>query len=165
MKTLNSTIYTLSHKKGVSVKIGSIKGNGLWYCHKLCSHTIQDIDKEYEMLKAKELKLLAKTKTILEDLDNYFQKKYDKWLNNKKIKKTPQKIEKFSKQLEESKQRAKVNLPRVIKELEYDTTHSFLNREVVEIRNGISPDEPNTKVIYVKGYERGDYWTDRKSVV
>ena len=34
-----------------------------------------------------------------------------------------------------------------------------VERKVVDIVDGISPDEPNTKIIYVEGYERGNYWT------
>ena len=30
MKTLNSVLYTLSRNKGISVKIGSKGGSGLW---------------------------------------------------------------------------------------------------------------------------------------
>ena len=160
MKTLNSTLYELSKRKDISVKIGSKYGVGFWFCGKLTPTTIRDVDKEYDRQKAKELRLITKNQNIYENLDEHYDKIISNWINHKKNKNKPQeKKDEYVRKTLKTKENVRISLPKYLKKLEYDTTHSFLNREVVEMLDGISPDEPNTKVIYIKGYERGEYYS------
>lgn len=74
-----------------------------------------------------------------------------------KLKKLPSVLEKNYKE----RDKMKVNLPKRIAELEKEISNytPLLTRVVVEMVDGISPDEPNTKIIYIKGSEIGKYWT------
>lgn len=165
MKKLSNAITTLSRNKKLSVKIGSKGGSGLWYCSKLTTHSLAEIQKENELMKRKEKRQLEYAKWKLNNLDEYYNGVIDRWLKLPKHKyKTELEKKMFIANQERIKQGDKVRLPVVIKHLEYDLSIDFLNRSVVEIVNGISPDEPNTKVIYVKGYERGDYWTIKEYI-
>lgn len=160
MKTLNSVLHTLSRNKGISVKIGSKGGSGLWYCAKLTAHTHNDIDLENKTIRARETRLLNQLKEKMADLDKWYEKKIAKWLENPRNKKKSEtKKQTFINDQLKLKESDRERIPTQIKELEYDIASSFLNRPVVEIVDGISLDEPNTKVIYIKGFERGDYWT------
>lgn len=158
-RTLNSVLATL-RKKNVFVKIGSVGGSGFWYCERLSPNSHEQIGNENLKLVLKEQKWLEKSKTKLRDLDAYYDNYIESWLKNPRNKKKSdaQKQVFISNQLA-LKESDKEHLPTIIKQLEYDLSIEFLNRPVVEIVDGISPDEPNTKVIYVKGYERGNYWT------
>lgn len=159
-RTLLSVLSQLTHKRGLSIKVGSKGGNGFWYCHLANSTTIRDINEEYLKIRKREHNYLLRNIDILNNLDEYYEKKITTWLNNKKNKKKTKakRDEWVAKQLK-LKESDRKRLPTYIKQLEYDTTHPFLEREIVEMVDGVSPDEPNTKVIYIKGYERGSYWT------
>ena len=160
MKTLNSVLYNLSRKKGVSVKIGSKNGSGLWYCAKLTTHTHNDIDLENKRIRARETKTLKRLKTKIADLDKWYDKEIAKWLDNPKNQKKSETIKQAKiTQMLKSKELDRARIPNTIKQIEYDIANAFLNRPVLEMVDGISPDEPNTKIIYVSGYEHGDYWT------
>ena len=160
MKTLNSVLYTLSRNKGISVKIGSKGGSGLWYCAKLTSHTHNDIDLENKIIRARETRQLNKLKEMMLDLDKWYEKKIAKWFENPRNRnKSEQKKQSYINSQMKLKESDRARLPKQIKHLEFNLESSFLNRPVVEIVDGISPDEPNTKIIYIKGYEKGDYWT------
>ena len=67
--------------------------------------------------------------------------------------------EKEKRQLAKAKAKKHKIVCPTVEELEFDISTSLLNRKVVEMVDGISPDEPNTKVIYVEGFEKGNYWT------
>lgn len=160
MKTLNSVLYNLSRKKDISVKIGSKNGSGLWYCAKLTTHTHNDIDIENKIIRTRETRYLKKLQHKIADLDGWYEKEIARWLANPKNQKKSETVKqaKITHMLK-SKELDRTRIPITIKEIEYDIDNSFLNRPVLEMVDGISPDEPNTKIIYVSGYEHGDYWT------
>ena len=160
MKTLNSVLYNLSRKKGISVKIGSKDGSGLWYCAKLTAHTHNDIDIENKIIRTRETRYLKKLQNKIADLDGWYKKEIARWLDNPKNQKKSEAAKQIKiTQMLKSKELDRTRIPTTIKQIEYDIDNAFLNRPVVEMVDGISPDEPNTKIIYVSGYEHGDYWT------
>ena len=104
--------------------------------------------------------MLNQLKEKMVDLDKWYEKRIAKWLANpRNQKKSETKKQTFINDQLKLKESDRERIPTQIKELEYDIASSFLNRPVVEMVDGISPDEPNTKIIYIKGFERGDYWT------
>lgn len=167
-KTLGHLLSTISHRKGYSIKVGSIDGNGFIYCHKVDSNTIDEIRTNYTKTKAREQKLMKKSKWQLENLDLFYEQKINHWLTLKKnqppkakkeLKKWEHKRDMFVNKLMKLKESDKNRLPQYIAHLNWDIYHDYFERKVVDMVDGISPDEPNTKIIYVEGYERGNYWT------
>ena len=159
-RTLNSVLGTLKRNKGVFVKIGSVNGSGFWYCERLSVNSNEQIGGENLKMVLKEQRQLEKAKKQLSNLDQYYDNYIESWLKNpRNKKKTETQKQTFIANQMKSKEIDRERLPKFVEELEYNLSINFLNRPVVEIVDGISPDEPNTKIIYIKGYERGNYWT------
>ena len=68
-------------------------------------------------------------------------------------------FDKYLFKLLKKKNSEKSSLPKKIASVEYDIATHLLDRPVMEIIEGISPDEKPCFIIYVKGNENGDYWT------
>lgn len=161
-KILSNYLYELAKKKDINVKIGCSGGSSFFYCHKLTPNSLVVIDKKYDYHKGKSIKLLKQCEYKLEHLDEIYDDIIVKALKNaEKDRVNGKKIneEEFIKRKLIAKENERKRLPKVIGELKYNIEHSFLNREVKEVVDGISPDEQPCKIIYIKGYERGDYWT------
>ena len=158
-KNLNSVLTTL-RKKNVFVKIGSVGGSAFWYCERLTINSLEQIGKVNLKYATMEQKLYDNLLWQYKNLDKHYEIKLNAWLKNpRNAKKSEAQKKMFENQLKVAKEFDKRRLPITLKELEYDLSLDFTKRPVVEIVDGISPDEPNTKVIYVKGFEKGNYWT------
>lgn len=189
MKTLEQVLTKLAKHKRTSVKIGSKGGISFFYCGKAygSQNEIERIGKNYLAQLKREYKtkteIMSNFDTYWENriakIRQIEDKKYQQKLIAKitlkdkakrkaaikakrkdiqyKLKKLPSVLEKNYKE----RDKMKVNLPKRIAELkkEISTYTPLLTRVVVEMVDSISPDEPNTKIIYIKGKEIGKYWT------
>lgn len=146
--------------KGYSVKTGSKLGSGFWYCAKLTAKTTEDIELIAKQYQIRETVTLKRLENQLANLDKFYQDKINQWMNNPKNKKKKQELkDAYLAKMEKEKEAKRQQLPITISHLKFDIETPLFSRKVVEIREGISPDEPKTKVVYVEGYERGAYWT------
>lgn len=172
-------------KQGVSsVKVGCKKGVSFFYADTLSPRTIKIIDnisKAYlEMMKSDleySKDYLANFEPIWKDRFKKANKiKSKKWRDNliektkpelqekkrieleKKLEQLPELISKMKK----IKAKQLVNIPKYIAKLEKEIPNftSFIKRDVVECYDGVREwEEPNTKIILIKGNERANFWT------
>lgn len=189
MKTLEQVLTSLAKHKKTSVKIGSKGGISFFYCGKANNsfNEIDRIGKNYLAQLKREYKtkteIMSNFDEYWENRIAKIRQIEDKKYQNKlianitlkdkerrkaaikakrkdiecKLKKLPSVLEKNYK----ARDRMKVNLPKRIAELEKEISNytPLLTRVVVEMVDSISPDESNTKIIYIKGKEIGKYWT------
>lgn len=152
-RTLEQLLLTKKYRN-VNVKIGSKNGSSFWYCGK--GHlAIPEIRKIKTQLKRQSHKTLADLKERLENLDDIYEQTFEIAKTNPRIKS----IVAYEKTLMKRKEIEKKKLPIKIASVEYDIAVSPLDREVLEIVEGISPDEKPCWIIYIKGNEKGSYWT------
>lgn len=146
----------LSEEKyqNINVKIGAKQGNSFVYC---------DVGGEeaIAILPTLQPNLRKQTNTKkdnliyrLNNLDKIYQKRLEKAFKNPKIKDKAD----YEKKLMLTKERERNSIPRRMKQLDYSIETPLLNRPVLDIYDGICPDEYPCKVIYIKGCENGDYW-------
>ena len=151
-------IELLNEKKyqKVNVKIGSKGGSSFWYCGKgNTTYSINEIKKAREKTIRQSKGALKQAKYRLENLDMIYATNIEKVIKNCNIKD----IEAYKKKMHTTLEKERLLLPKRIASLEYDVATTLLDRPVLEIVNGISPDEEPCYVIYVKGNEKGEYWT------
>lgn len=142
-----------------NLKIGSKSGSSFWYCGKgklkVCMPEIRLVRKKL----LKQCKgLLYQSQYRLEHLDEIYEvniKLAKQKYKEKKIKD----FDAYLKKMELKKKREIAMLPKKIKSLENDIKTDLFEREVVEVVFGVSPDEKPCWIIYVKGNEKGAYWT------
>jgi len=155
---MSKTLGTLLKEKkyqNCNVKIGSKGGSGFWYCSQASQyHSIPLINMERESLIRQSKNTLALLNRRLKNLD----KIYDDIIENAKAREIKD-FDKYLFKLLKKKNSEKSSLPKKIASVEYDIATHLLNRPVMEIVEGISPDEKPCWIVYVKGNENGDYWT------
>lgn len=152
-KTLIELLEDKKYQKA-NIKVGSKSGSSFWYCGKgsvACS--IPDIKKMNGRLLKQSKGTLYQLIYRQEHLDELYEEIFNK------AKKKVKDIEEYKRKLEIKKERERLSLPKRIASVEYDIATPLLNREVREIVYGISPDESPCWIIYVKGNEKGFYWT------
>ena len=158
MTRMSKTLGTLLKERkyqNCNVKIGSKGGSGFWYCSKADQfHSTPLINTERELLIRQSKNTLALLNRRLKNLD----KIYDDIIEKAKARKTKD-FDKYLFKLLKKKNSEKSSLPKKIASVEYDIATHLLDRPVMEIVEGISPDEKPCYIIYVKGMERGQYWT------
>lgn len=141
--------------QNANIKVGSKSGSSFWYCGKgNLAYSLPEIKKARERL----LKQSKGTLTQLQYRLNHLDKIYDDTLKKAK-KKGVKNFEEYKKNLNIKKERERALLPKKIASLEYDIAIDLVNRPVQEVVFGISPDEKPCWIIYVKGNEKGAYWT------
>lgn len=158
-KTLRELLQEKKYQK-CNVKIGSNKGSSFWYCGK--------VDNQISLPTIRKIReqLLSQSKSVLKQLNyrlNNLDKIYEKTIQEAK-KKNLKNIENHIKKLLITKERERQLLPKKIKSVEYDIDTPLLDRQVVEVVEGISPDEKPCWVVYIKGNERGWYWTIQEAM-
>lgn len=165
MTTLRQELKT--HKRKL-IKIGCASGSSFFYCGMNHSMIEQIIAKEWEKQRRKNKDALDKALYRLEHLDKIYEQdikngveRMSKTPKGKKLtKKQKDKIAKWVVRMEKHKEfERKTHLPKRIKELTFDTTNPYLDRQVVETYDGISHDEPECKIIIIQGHEKCRYWT------
>lgn len=152
-KTLQSLLEQNKFKK-VNVKIGSKGGSSFWYCGK--ANPIYSLP----ALKTIRATLLKRTHKEIENLKyryDHIDEIYAK--NIEDAKERVKDFEAYKKRMVIRKQNEIVNIPKKIASLEYDVATKLVDRPVLEVVEGISPDEKPCFVVYVKGNEKGAYWT------
>ena len=158
MTRMSKTLGTLLKERkyqNCNVKIGSKGGSGFWYCSKASQyHSTPLINMERESLIRQSKNTLALLNRRLKNLD----KIYDDIIEKAKARETKD-FDKYLLKLLKKKNSEKSSLPKKIASVEYDIATHLLDRPVMEIVEGISPDEKPCFIIYVKGNENGDYWT------
>lgn len=154
IKTLRDLLEEPKYRK-VNVKIGSIKGSSFWYCGKGDKlFALPEIQKARKKTLAQNQHQKARLLDRLKNLDEYYELAIAKQL--KKGAKNPQVyVEKMNKK----KERERLSLPKLIALVQEDIDIHLLDRPVKAIYDGVSPDEKPCYIIYVKGMERGQYWT------
>lgn len=152
-KTLNELVNDPKYLK-CNIKIGSKSGSSLWYCGK-CKNFEKDLDKIRRKLLAQSKGTLYQLQFRQKHLDRLYEQLYKETIKKGKIKDT----EKYYNNLMVKKERERLSLPKRIASIEYDIATPLLDRPVLEVVKGISPDEAPCWVVQVKGNERGCYWT------
>ena len=177
---LQELLVELEHD-GYMVKVGAKKGAGFFYCDKITNKTYKEIEKisarYLSNLKA-ELKVKKelwanfdkywkeRLKNILKIKDEkYWQKILDETPKDKQEEKRKhlelklKDLPRILAQNKRDKERMRINVPKRSAQLEKEIPQftPILQRNVVEVYKGISPDEPKTKIIIIKGKENGDF--------
>ena len=153
-KTLNEILQDTKYQKA-NIKVGSKSGCGFWYCGKgNIAYSLPEIKKARERL----LKQSKGTLYQLQYRQSHLDEIYAETLNKAK-KKGIKNFEGYQKELNIKKERERALLPKKIASIEYDIAIDLVNRPVQEVVAGISPDEKPCWIIYVKGNEKGAYWT------
>lgn len=155
---MNKTLKQLLHEKKyqkVNVKIGSKSGSSFFYCGKAQTiWSFPDIKREREKLLRQSHKLKNALLKRLNNLDKIYEETYYK-AKKRGIKNEPLYLKKLTKQKENERKK----LPQKIESVQYDIDTPLLDRPVLEIVKGISVDESPCYIVYIKGNERGNYWT------
>lgn len=158
MTRMSKTLGTLLKERkyqNCNVKIGSKGGSGFWYCGKgELTFSLPAISQANVTTHKQTLKALLALQNRLDNLDLVYQEIYQK-AKKKGIKNEKQYLE----QLRIRQERERVSLPKKIASLTYDASIMLIDRPVREVVYGISPDEKPCWIIYVKGNEKGNYWT------
>lgn len=153
-KTLNEVLKDTKYQKA-NIKVGSKSGGCFWYCGKgNLAYSLPEIKKVRE-------RLLRQSKGTLFQLQyrqKYLDKIYDDTLKAAQ-KRGIKNFEEYQKKLNNKKEQERALLPKKIASVEYDIAIPLLERPVQEIVAGISPGEKPCWIIYVKGNEKGAYWT------
>lgn len=153
-KTLSEVLHRPNISK-INVKVGAINGSGFFYCGKGYNAFYALKTQINQELVRQNNRNIALMENRLKNLDENYAKRIKNSIKNKKVKN----VEKYLKDMEKEKEHMKVKIPQDIAKIQqYLNTH-LLDREVVEMRDGISPDEKPCKIIYVDGWEKGEYWT------
>ena len=153
-RSLEQLLYGSLYQR-VNVKIGSKQGSSFFYCGKGCE-AIAALEKSITVSMRKQMrKMKDNAEKRLANLDEIYEERFTKALQEKKIKDPNT----YYQNLMATKERERISLPKKIKEYDYCIITHLLDRPVLEIVDGISPDEIPCKIIYVKGRERGAYWT------
>lgn len=152
----------LKDYKGKNIKIHSQKGICFWYCDKVGKTTEQEINEINDKYISQLKKTLVNKKYRLSHLDTIYDTKIANYQKRAKTSKAiksklPKLIEKANTQREKERNR----LPTFIMSIssQISSWNHLLERKVVDIYEGISPDELNTYIIVVRGQEKGNYWT------
>lgn len=154
MKTLVSVLSQKSYQF-INVKIGSQSGSSFFYCGK-CSSAITTLTTSVNALMKKRMKdEIKRLQERLDNLDEIYRKRLELTIAEGKV----QDIEKYQRKQEKMKAQERISIPQEIAIRKEEVEIPLLEREVVEIVNGISPDERPCKIIYIKGHEKGAYWT------
>lgn len=165
------------------VKLGTRKGAGFFYCDKLTKETHKEIVKISRSYLSRLKSELKVKKDLWANFDDYWKdrmknikkilsKRYREYIISKAPKNKQDNVRKALEQrvndlpevikrnLKEKKL-MKESLPKKIVSLEkaIQSFVPFLERDIVETYNGISIDEPNCKIVIIKGNEVGDYST------
>ena len=153
-KTLIELLNEPKYQK-TNIKVGSKSGSSFWYCGKgNIAYSLPAIKKAREQTLKQNHKALDNLTKRLNNIDLIYQEIYQN-AKSKGIKNENQYLEKLKrKQYLET-----ISLPKKIASVEYDIAIHLLNRPVQEIVYGISKDESPCWIIYVKGNEKGAYWT------
>lgn len=153
-KILNEILKDKKYQK-TNIKVGSKSGSGFWYCGKgNLAYSLPEIKKARERL----LKQSKGTLYQLQFRQSHLDEIYVETLKKAK-KKGIKNLEEYQKKLNINKERERALLPKKIASIEYDVAIGLLDRPVMEVVEGISPDEKPCWIIYVKGNEKGSYWT------
>lgn len=157
MAKKNKTLRQLLSQSGyqnINVKIGCKQGNSFVYC---------DVGGEMAIATLPTLQpLLRKRLTIkkdnlvnrFNDLDAIYQRRLKKALKSPKIKDK----EEYERKLMITKERERNSIPKKMSQYDYSIETPLLDRPVLNIYDGICPDEYPCKIVYIKGVENGDYW-------
>ena len=155
---MKHTLHEILNKTEIlrgNVKIGSVNGTSFFYCGKGHSAMYQIKTKiNSEMMKQSDENIYA-LEYRLRHLDEICEERIDFALKHRVVKSKEKLIERAYKDKEKERKVLphKIEIAKALKD-----TH-LLDREVVEIRQGTCPDEEPCKIIYIKGFERGRYWT------
>ena len=152
-KTLIELLQDKKYQK-TNIKVGSKSGSGFWYCGKGDkAFSIPDIKKIRERLLKQSKGLLKQLQNRLLNLDSIYDKTLERAKNKVKD------YDKYAQRINIKRERERVMLPKKIVSVEYDIATNLFDRPVQEIVEGISPDEKPCWIIYIKGNEKGAYWT------
>lgn len=153
-KTLNDLLQEKKYQK-TNIKVGSKSGSSFWYCGKGdIAYAIPEIEKA----RKRTLKQVKGTLYQLKYRQEHLDEVYNEILKQAKKKKIKN-FDEYERKLNIKKERERLLLPKKIKNVQYDVDTTLLDRPVKEIVYGISPDEVPCWIIYVKGNEKGYYWT------
>lgn len=153
-RSLEQLLYGSLYQR-VNVKIGSKQGSSFFYCGKGCE-AVAALEKTITQSMRKQMNKAKKnSETRLANLDELYEERFTKTLQERKIKNP----DLYYQNLMATKERERVSLPKKIADYDYCIRTHLLDRPVLEIVDGISPDEKPCKIIYIKGRERGAYWT------
>ena len=155
-KTLIELLQESKYQK-TNIKVGSKNGSSLWYCGKgNLAYSLPEIKRARTDLLQQSKGVLHQFQYRLEHLDEIYEEMFAKARKGKiKVKD----YDKFVESQLKRKEREKVLIPKKMELVRYDISTHLLDREVKEVVEGISPDEKPCWIIYVKGSERGRYWT------
>ena len=153
-KTLSELLKEPRFKKS-NVKIGSKGGSSFWYCGKA-----NPIYSTIPIRKAREslLKQVHKAKDRAVFRLEHREEIYAETLEKAK-KKTIKDMDKYLTKLNRKKELEYINLPKKIKNCEYDIKTTLFDRPVEEVVKGICIEEQPCYIVYVKGSEIGRFWT------
>lgn len=152
-KTLIELLQEPKYQK-CNIKVGSKSGTSFWYCGKgQLDFSLPAIKKARSSLLKQNHSMLYQLQYRLTNLD----KLYDSLLksNRKKVKNFAE----YERKMNIKRERERAMLPKKIASAEYDIATHLLDRQVCEVIYGICPDETPCWIIYVKGNEKGAYWT------
>lgn len=153
-KTLNDLLKEKKYQK-TNIKVGSKSGSRFWYCGKGdIAYSLPEIEKA----RKRTLKQVKGTLYQLKYRQEHLDEVYAEILKQAK-KKNIKNFSEYERKLNIKKERERLLLPKKIKNVQYDVDTTLLDRPVKEIVYGISPDEVPCWIIYVKGNEKGSYWT------
>lgn len=141
--------------KNINVKIGCKQGSSFFYCHKLDNATFYDIDKQKREWNKSNKEWLEKDTYKLKNIDKIYEQETQEQIDKGRVKN----VDTYHKSRANFKQIEIERLTNEIALLDYCIKTPFLERQVCEIRDGICLDEMPCKIIYIKGCEKGKYWT------
>lgn len=153
-KTLEELLQESKYNK-CNVKIGSKQGSSFWYCGK------GNLTFSLPEIKKARIKTLAQNKKNMKSLIyrlEHLEEIYEETIRQAK-KKGIKRFDEYVNNLMKCKEREYKLLPKRIESYQYDIDTHLLDRPVLEVVYGISPDEKPCWIIYVKGNEKGAYWT------
>lgn len=157
MKTKKTLSELLKEKryKNVNLKIGSASGSSFWFCGK---NTPLYLAHELKLAQEKCVRQNKRNLVLLEKRLNNLDEIYAE--NLKKAKKDKRKnFEIYKQKMEIRKRNELKQLPKKIKSIQEDIDTHLLDREIKEIVRGICVEEQPCYIVYVKGGEKGAYWT------
>lgn len=162
MKLLKDLLNEKKYQK-VNVKIGSKQGSCFWYCGEGdLALSLPEINNANIIHKERSKNKLEQLKYRLEHLDKIYEAIIEE--TRQRMIKNPKKckvkdFDKYVKKTLKTKELERASLPKKIESVCWDIETDFLDRPVQEVVKGISPDEAPCYIIYVKGNEKGNYWT------
>lgn len=158
--TLKEQLKKLANK-GYNVKIGANGGQGFLFADKCTRKTIGTFEEINVKYYKKLCNQIANKRERLNNLDRLYKQKEES--HRKKYHKNPKKLKDVLTKLAAKKEHEKVVIPRQIEKIkeqrEYLVANPLLDRQVVEVLSGCSPDEKPCKIIYFAGIEKGLFAT------